>query len=272
MASKDSLADPTESLQLVSDTIDQGRLDHLAALLDREPPTLGQDLPALWHWLFCIAPIRRCKLGPDGHERLGTFIPRLPASHRMWAGGDVWFCEPIRVGDTITRHSHIASIDQKRGSTGELWFVTIRHDYRRNDASVLIEDQNLVYTEGQPAKLRPVDPPAGDIVLTERFDDVALQRYSALTLNSHRIHFDRDYCRDAMNDERLVVHGPLLATCLAGQIENEHPITRFRYRMVAATKEDEVVHFGFDQGCSTAFVAGENGDLRLLAQVEVTAP
>ncbi|WP_176590493.1 MULTISPECIES: FAS1-like dehydratase domain-containing protein [Sphingobium] len=257
-----------DNIQIVSDRIDQRRLDHISALLDRDPPTQGEALPALWHWLFCISPIRRSKLGPDGHEQLGDFIPHLPAHNRMWAGGDIRFLQPIEVGDRITRHSHVAKVDPKQGSVGKLWFVTIKHDYRRQGASVLIEDQDLVYTDMTPRDRRPIAPPPGNILLTERFDDVALQRYSALTLNSHRIHFDRDYCRKVMHDERLIVHAPLLATSLAGEIENERPISRLRYRMIAPTREDETVCFGFDSATGTAFVMGAKGDLRLRAQVD----
>ncbi|UZW57498.1 MaoC family dehydratase N-terminal domain-containing protein [Sphingobium sp. JS3065] len=255
-------------IQISSDQIDQLRLDHLSALLDRNPPEQGEALPALWHWLFCISPIRRSKLGPDGHEQLGTFIPRLPAQNRMWAGGDIQFLQPIMVGDRIIRHSRVTKVDSKQGSIGTLWFVTIRHDYHREGESILIEDQDLVYTDITLHDRQPIDPPPGDIVLTERFDDVALQRYSALTLNSHRIHFDRDYCRNVMKDERLIVHAPLLATSLAGEIENERPISRFRYRMVAPTREGETVCFGFDSDAGSAFVMGKIGDLRLRAKFE----
>lgn len=260
------------SIQIVSDQIDQGRLDHLAALLDRERLASGDAVPALWHWLFCIAPVRRSSLGPDGHERLGEFIPSLPASHRMWAGGDIQILQRLRMGDTITRRSHVAKVDHKQGSTGELWFVTIKHDYIRSGEPVLIEDQNLVYSHGASIGRPPVKPPPGDTLLTGKFDDVALQRYSALTLNSHRIHFDRDYCRGAMADERLVVHAPLLATCLADQIENKQAISRFTYRMIAPTREGESVRFGYDRAGNTAFVAGEEGGLRLLAQITIGVP
>ena len=264
-----SSTDPAPTVRIVQDRIDQLRLDHLAALLDRDPPAPGDPLPALWHWLFCIDPIRRSKLGPDGHELVGGFIPSLPASHRMWAGGDVRFLQPLHVGDEITRESHIAKVDCKQGSAGDLWFVTIRHDFKRGEASVLVEDQNLVYMANVPRGRPSINPPSGTIMLTERFDDVSLQRYSALTLNSHRIHFDRHYCRDTMRDERLVVHAPLLATCLADQIELDHRLSRLRYKMISATREDETVCFAINHASRAAFVTSSQGELRLLAQFEV---
>ena len=193
----------------------------LAATLDRDepPPTEGSAIGPLRHWLYFLplAPTR--ELGPDGHPRRGGFLPPVPLPRRMWAGGRLEFRRPLRVGDMIERTSRIASVETKQGKSGALVFVLVRHEIVAADELAIVEEHDIVYREaphpGDPApakKTAPADPEwKRDVVPS----DVLLFRYSALTFNGHRIHYDRRYVTTEEGYPGLVVHGPLIATLLA---------------------------------------------------------
>jgi hydroxyacyl-ACP dehydratase HTD2-like protein with hotdog domain len=200
----------------------------LAGLLDTEPPVTrpGDPLPPLWHWLYFLDRPAQRELGPDGHPAEGRFMPPIPRRRRMYAGGRVTYQAPIRCGDELTRRSELAEWKIRPGRTGELLFVTVRHSFRRGDIPVATEEQDLVYRSGPPPG-PPADPapgapaapvpeaPAGGpgepwrLELTA--DPVLLFRFSALTYNAHRIHYDAAYATAVEGHPGLVVHGPLLA-------------------------------------------------------------
>jgi 3-methylfumaryl-CoA hydratase len=192
----------------------------LAATLDRDdpPPVAGDPLPPLWHWLYFLPLHRASQLGPDGHARRGGFLPPVPLSHRMFAGGRFRFDHPLRVGDDITRESRVIDVTHKTGRTGPLIFVVVRHEISDPRGCAIVEEHDLVYRgqtmSGAAARavtLAPVDAEWREEV---EVDDVLLFRYSALTFNGHRIHYDRRYATEVEGYPGLVVHGPLIATLL----------------------------------------------------------
>ena len=194
-------------------------------------------MPALWHWLYFwdIAP--RSGLGRDGHAALGEFLPPVGPARRMWAGSRVAFPGQLRLGEETTRVSTIASIAEKTGRTGRLVFVTVRHEISGARNLAVVDEHDIVYREdsGKGAAGRPGEPAPDDAEFVEEVvaDPTLLFRYSALTFNGHRIHYDRDYARDVEGYAGLVVHGPLLATLMVGLAEcnvAKRPVTRFEFR------------------------------------------
>lgn len=212
------------------------------ATLSREATFCAGDLlPPAWHWLYFHEAVQGDDLGPDGHARLGRFLPPIPLPRRMWAGGNLKFIAPIHLGETATKRSTIKTITPKQGKSGQLCFVTLDHDIAVNGKTRLSERQTLVYREavqpGTPAQFQPQPAPfSPEFSATYQPNPVMLFRYSALTFNSHRIHYDVDYCREVEGYPGLVVHGPLIATLLLdlfGQQNPNQPISQFEYRGIS---------------------------------------
>jgi 3-methylfumaryl-CoA hydratase len=186
----------------------------LAGLFDVEPP--ADTLPPLWQWLYFLDQPSQRDLGPDGHPRAGHFLPPIPDRRRMFAGGRFTVREPMRIGDVVTRRAELTTAVVKQGRSGELLFVTVRHTFLRGDAVMAVEEQDLVYRSGEPA-VRPATPSfeapeaAAHWTLPVTADPVLLFRFSALTYNAHRIHYDEPYATRVEGHPGLVVHGPLLA-------------------------------------------------------------
>jgi 3-methylfumaryl-CoA hydratase len=194
-------------------------------------------LPDLWHWLFCHDTPQAHELGPDGHRATGGDIAHdadLPA--RSWAGGTVHLRAPIPVGCEIRRESSIVDIRQRQGSTGRLQFVTTRHSIFAGGAEAIEEQQDIVYRAIQTSLPQPASaPPAPEnaVFRTVIPDEILLFRFSALTFNSHRIHYDHPYATQVEHYPGLVVHGPLQAILLAGHLRAASPgvrLRRFTYR------------------------------------------
>jgi 3-methylfumaryl-CoA hydratase len=228
--------------ETAADRITNTPLAALSATLDRNdpPPQPGDPLPPLWHWLFFLPIHRQSELGPDGHATRGAFLPPVTLPRRMWAGSRIEFHQPLRVGDAITRTSSIISIKQKEGRTGPLVFVVVRHEISNGHGLAITDEHDIVYRgQAQPGQSAPVPPaaPAGAAwQRTIRPDDVLLFRYSALTFNGHRIHYDRRYATEIEGYPGLVVHGPLLATLLMDLLRRNLPaarVSRFEFRAVS---------------------------------------
>ena len=231
----------------VQDQLGAAPLLGLAATLDRDDPAPapGTALPPLAHWLYFLPHARQSQLGPDGHARRGGFLPPVPLPRRMWAGGRLRWepGNPLRVGDAARRVSRIESVTHKQGRSGEMVFVLVRHELHNAQGLALTEEQDLVYRAaaqtGEPAP----PPTAADTAAAWRRevtpDDVLLFRYSALTFNGHRIHYDRRYVTEVEGYPGLVVHGPLLATLLTDLVRRHVPpgahIARFEFRAVRPT-------------------------------------
>lgn len=195
----------------------------MLGLLDRDPGAIveGALLPPGWHWLHFPTPVRASRTGPDGHEMRGDFLPPIDLPNRMWASGTLRFHGPIRIGDEVTRISRVRSVEEKKGRTGPLVFVTVEHRVLVGDGTAVEEDQVLVYRERTPTA-PPVTggagaaPPLPEATWSEPFtaDPVTLFRFSALTYNGHRIHYDHPYTTAVEGYPGLVVHGPLVALLL----------------------------------------------------------
>lgn len=189
----------------------------LEATLDIAPTGAedGDPVPPMWHWLYFLPDARQSELGPDGHPRRGLFFPDISMRRRMFAGGKVTIHRPLRVGEIATMNREIAAVDEKQGSTGPLVLVEVRHEISGANGPAITEHQTIVYTDSSPeqSSVKGVPPPAyweRDIAT----DPTLLFRFSALTFNSHRIHYDRPY---AVTEERypdLVVQGPLILILL----------------------------------------------------------
>jgi 3-methylfumaryl-CoA hydratase len=229
--------------ETVSDIVTATPCAALSATLDRPAvrPPAGTALPALWHWLYFLPLHRQSEIGPDGHPRRGGFLPPVPLPRRMWAGSQFAFHQPLRVGDTIARVSTIENVTAKSGRTGRLVFVKVRHEIRREGAAeiALTEYHDIVYRGAPgPDDAAPSPQPAPASAAWERQwvpDDVLLFRYSALTFNGHRIHYNRRYATDVEGYPGLVVHGPLVATLLLDLLRHQLPdavVARFEFRAV----------------------------------------
>ncbi len=224
----------------------------LAATLDLDGDTIARGpLPPLWHWLYFLPRAPQHTLGRDGHPALGGFMPPVPLPRRMWAGGELAFTRPLHVGDTVTRTSTIKDVEYKTGRTGELWFVTVEHLLSVDGMTALTERHDLVYRAmpdpGQPQAPRPRLAQAGVWQRQLRADPVMLFRFSALTFNGHRIHYDHDYVRDVEGYPGLVVHGPLQAMLTLDLLARELPnalVARFGFRGLAPLFDHDTVTVG----------------------------
>jgi 3-methylfumaryl-CoA hydratase len=205
--------------RVLSDRLDPFPARALAAMLDHVAlPEIGAALPATWHWLYFLDAPHSAETADDGHPKKGTFLPPVPLPRRMWASGKLSRLAPLRIGTAAERRSSISSVELKHGKSGDLVFVEIEHLISQDGRQCVRERQTLVY---RPMPDTKEVPPAGehasenaDFTRIWRIDPVLLFRYSALTYNAHRIHYDRDYTTRQEGYPGLVVHAPLLATLL----------------------------------------------------------
>ena len=236
-----------------SDTVTPAPYAALSATLDwpvTRPPA-GTPIPPLWHWLYFLPCPPQAEIGPDGHAARGGFLPPIPLPRRMWAGSELDFHAPIAIGDAITRSSVIESITEKAGRSGRLVFVRVRHAIRRQGEPdpVLTEFHDVVYREAaRPEDAAATPKPAPASSRWERRivpDPVLLFRYSALTFNGHRIHYDRRYVTEVEGYPGLVVHGPLIATLLLDLLRRELPdarVARFEFRAMRPLYDLDAFH------------------------------
>ncbi len=248
----------------------------LSATLDRDDPApaMGTVVPPLWHWLYFLPHARASEIGPDGHPKRGGFLPPVPLPRRMWAGGRLRWepANPLCVGQQVQRRSSIRSVKHKAGRSGELLFVLVEHQYHNARGLALTEEHDIVYrsaaeppaptlgtdvsslppegalaARGGPSPLagdpapQPQKPPlAGQAAWSRSVtaDAVLLFRYSALTFNGHRIHYDRPYVTGVEGYPGLIVHGPLIATLLLDLLRRQMPdaqVAAFDFRAVRPT-------------------------------------
>jgi len=218
----------------------------LGALLDVPVPDLdhGAGLPLLWHWIYLLERPAQADLGPDGHPIRGTIpAPPGPGRRRMWAGGRVRATGPLRCGEPATRRTRVQSVQDKEGRSGKLTFYVMRHQILQRGQVVVDEEQDIVYREavspsGQPPAPWPgedVDPAEGEWAI--EVSPTLLFRFSALTYNAHRIHYDRDYARDVEGYPGLLTHGPLQAIAMAEAARAIRPddaaALSFEYKLIS---------------------------------------
>jgi 3-methylfumaryl-CoA hydratase len=217
--------------QTARDLVTASPVARLAATLDRAdpPPQPGDPLPPGWHWLFFLEAVPLSGVGPDGHAARGEFLPPVPLPRRMYAGGRFRFLAPIRIGDGIERVSEIADVSLKRGRTGALAFCTVRSTISGRAGPCVIEEQHLVYREAPtPGDRAPAEVAPTGAAFSRRIapDPVLLFRFSALTFNGHRIHYDHPYATKVEGYPGLIVHGPLLVILLLDLVRRERPAAR----------------------------------------------
>ena len=208
-------------------------LHALSATLDHDEAwQTGDVLPPLWHWLYFLPRHRQSEIGPDGHARRGGFLPPVPLPRRMWAGSQLRFERPLHAGQALERLSTIEDVRMKQGRTGPLVFVRVRHEVLADGVPSLLEHHDIVYRDlADPAESPTPGQPAPAQAAWSREvvpDDVLLFRYSALTFNGHRIHYDRRYVTEVEGYPGLIVHGPLLATLLLDLVRRHAPQAQVR--------------------------------------------
>ncbi len=237
----------------------------------------GDILPPGWHWMYFLQTQRLDQLGGDGHAPLGDFMPPVALPQRMWAGSRLKFHSPLVIGEKIFKTSTINSITRKSGSTGDLCFVIIRHRFFSGSTLKLEEGQNIVYRRnappGAPAKPHIPAPRDADYSVTIQPTSILLFRYSALTFNSHRIHYDLDYCRRVEDFPALVVHGPLVATLMlkAAQTRDkyriDHNLGEFNFKALSPlfSDHDFSIHLKEHNDHCEIWATNPNGNLAMSA-------
>lgn len=226
------------------DQVTAAPLRALTATLDGDdaPQAPGAPIPPLWHWLYFLPAAPQSELGPDGHPQRGGFLPPVPLPRRMWAGSQLSFHRPLRVGQALLRSSRIADVRLKEGRTGPLVFVNVDHRVEADGELAIEERHDIVYRD-MPAPGEVPPPPVAataEAAWVRRIvpDDVLLFRYSALTFNGHRIHYDRRYVTAVEGYPGLVVHGPLIATLLLDLLRRHRPeaaVRQFSFRAMKPT-------------------------------------
>lgn len=200
-------------------------LDHAAGF------NTGTPIPPLWHWLYFLPKAMTSELAEDGHPHKGGFMPPIPKPRRMWAGSQVEFRAPMRIGSQLRRISTVIDVNLKNGRSGSMYFVKVRHEVFADEQLAVVEEQDIVYRDPSPATIRQDSThqplPEKATFSREIHPSAALLfRYSALTFNSHRIHYDRNYAVDVEGYAGLIVHGPLLANLMLDLIQREFPTAR----------------------------------------------
>ncbi|MFQ6576440.1 FAS1-like dehydratase domain-containing protein [Pseudomonas sp. UM16] len=211
------------------DQLSHNLVKRIAATLGEPAPQPGEALPALWHWAFFQEPVVQLGLGADGHPARGGFLPPAANRNRMWAGSRLTFNHPLKVDAQVERISTLLNVEEKHGRTGSLLFVTVRHEVFQNGECALIDEQDIVYREPSPPKLGGTEP-----LMLGQWREVVepnatlLFRYSAVTFNGHRIHYDWPYVTETEGYPGLVVHGPLIATLNLRAFLRAHPQARVK--------------------------------------------
>ncbi len=269
-----------------ADSIEPAATARWAATLDRDLPGDG-TLPQGYHWCLCLPDAPTAALGPDGHPRRGdspdSFLPPILLPRRMWAASSVEFLAPLRVGDAVTRTSRVASVTEKAGGSGPLVFVDVAYETHSERGLAVREVQSLVFREEAPAGASQVPPPPGEAAFDPTGWDAhraltpdapLLFRYSALTFNSHRIHYDAPYATREEGYRGLVVHGPLTATLLLDLARRElgdNALKTFAFRGVSPAICGEPLHLVMRGSGDAIELAALAGDGRQVMKASATA-
>ncbi|KVR43163.1 MaoC family dehydratase N-terminal domain-containing protein [Burkholderia multivorans] len=252
-----------------------------ATLDDAEPSALPDVLPPLWHWLYFLPGERQSNIGIDGHPRRGGFLPPVALPRRMWAGGRLQFLRPLAVDTPIQRRSTIANVQSKSGRSGQLVFVTVLHEIGDAQGVAIREEQDIVYRDAPPPAAAGTPAPAPQPAPTDEQysrivtpDPVLLMRFSALTFNGHRIHYDRPYAMEEEGYPGLVVHGPLIAMLLMEELRRRHPgktIRAFDFKAVSPLFDTApfTVNGKLEGHTARVWARGPQGQLAMQANIEL---
>ncbi|OYW51482.1 MAG: hypothetical protein B7Y36_09140 [Novosphingobium sp. 28-62-57] len=269
-----------------TDRVDAGLVTRWLATLDREPLT-GQAVPQGLHWCLCLPDAPTAQLGADGHpqrdQSANSFLPPVPLPRRMWASSKLEFLQPLHLGAEIERNSTLSGVTEKRGETGPLVFVTITHETLADGVLAVCEEQTVVYRDAAPAGAPLNPPPLGEtkfdpapwpIHRVTVPDEALLFRYSALTFNSHRIHYDRPYATQEEGYRGLVVHGPLTATLLLDLAQRElgdNALKTFAFRGLSPAICGDALHLVMRTGAEAIDLAAYAADGRQVMVAKATA-
>lgn len=265
--------------QSVDDLLNVTSARHLAATFDRDDAALvsGSALPPGWQWLYFLDAPQSAVIGHDGRTVPGGFLPETGLPRRMWAGGTFQFHDALRMGEPANCETVITDVARKQGHSGELAFITTEHRVGQNGVRAVTETRNLVFREApKPGETSRREEPQHKAQWRRKIkpDAVLLFRFSALTFNGHRIHYDIDYCREEEGYPGLVVHGPMLALMLLDLAEREMPgktISSFQYRAVSPLfTPDSFAVCGLPTSDQTAALWTENSEGGLSTTAEVT--
>ena len=255
-----------------ADIVTQTGVDRFCATLDLLP---GQTAaPAGYHWCLCLPETDTSQLGSDGHPLKGSFIPPIGLPRRMWAATEVEFLAPLSTGANIVRQSSIAAVNEKTGSTGELVFIEIDHETFADDVLSMKERQTIVYREAAatPMPLPKVDagvPQGWDIVEVLNPTPSLLFRYSSLTFNSHRIHYDLPYAKEQELYPELVVQAPLMATQALQLAEKHGQIASFSFKALSPAFCNQALYLVANLNQSGGEICTVGGDGRTCLRVKV---
>jgi 3-methylfumaryl-CoA hydratase len=275
----DYLSQWTGNQESIEETISAAPMHRMAATLDREPGIIadGDAVPPLWHWAYFVMPTRASELGRDGHAALGEFMPPVPLPRRMWAGGKLEFNTPLRVGELARRESTVRDVKIKHGRTGRLCFVEVEHCIYVDDELRFSEVHNIVYRDLKQAGEDKVKPPQApvDAQWTREVvpDPTLLFRYSALTFNGHRIHYDLDFCRHEEGYPGLVFHGPLTATLLlelAMENNNKRSLKTYEFRAYSPLFDNAAFTLNGRMDNNSAVLWASNPDNKLAMKATVS--
>lgn len=261
--------------EIYSEFISPSHVKKIALSLNAKVPQAGEPLPFLWQWALFIDPMPLGELGRDGHPKVGGFLPPAENRNRMWAGGRLKFHQALIVGRDGTRTSTVKAIKEKEGSTGKLMFVTVVHEYTQDGQLCITEEQDIVYREPSPPKLSGTDTaPEAQWSSDVEPSSTMLFRYSAVTFNGHRIHYDFPYVTEVEGYPGLVVHGPMIATYVLDSFVQANPdkkVTGFSFRGVRPLispnpfKAEGVIE---ESGNTAKVWAQQDGTFAQIGQVE----
>lgn len=265
-----------------ADRITQAPIRLLQATLDySDASALPDALPPLWHWLYFLPGERQSNIGIDGHPRRGGFLPPVALPRRMWAGGRLQFLRPLAVDTPIQRRSTIANVQSKSGRSCQLVFVTVLHEIGDAQGVAIREEQDIVYRDAPPPAAAGTPTPAPQPAPTDEQysrivipDPVLLMRFSALTFNGHRIHYDRPYAMHEEGYPGLVVHGPLIAMLLMEELRRRHPgktIRAFDFKAVSPLFDTApfTVNGKLEGHTARVWARGPQGQLAMQASIEL---
>jgi len=265
--------------EIKEDVISPWPVKGLSATFDLPAPQLaaGSSIPLGWHWLYFLEAAPASELGTDGHPKRGGFLPPVELPRRMWAGGRIQFNRALRMGETARKESEILSLERKSGRSGDMVFVVVRHTIYGSGETVLTEEQDIVYRgaakPGDPQAVGKLPEKPAQWQRSIKADSTLLFRFSALTFNGHRIHYDLPYATGEECYPDLVVHGPLQAMLLLGECQKHlpKPLSRFRYRGVAPLFQPQVFTVNGTEtgpGCLNLWTADAEGRQCMTATAE----
>lgn len=260
--SDEAYGDWLPSAEEVFDEASPERFARLTASLGTETPTLGPGtpLPVLWHWFMFLQKTPRERTGEDGHPQRGGFLPPLPQKRRMFVGGRVAVESPALIGSRVRRTGSVVSVEEKTGRSGNFVLVTVRYEISDSRRMLVTEEQDLIYTDAPPKSPDASSagfPPKAPWTAEVTPDEVLLFRFSALTFNSHRIHYDRGYALSEGYPD-VVTHGPLTAVLLADLVRTHEarPVSRFVFRARAPLYVGETIRLnGYPEGNTVQLTA-----------------